>query len=431
MKRIAVVGTGIAGLVAARLLAGRHDVTVFEAADRIGGHTHTVDVRHEGVDYAIDTGFIVCNDRTYPNLLRLFDLLGVELQDTEMSFSVRCERTGLEYCGSQRSLWNGLFAQRRNLLRPSFLGMLRDILRFGRAAPALLQDPDDRRSLGELLADGGYGAAFIEHYLVPMGAAIWSAPPAELLRMPAVFFVRFFHHHGMLSVRGRPQWRVVRGGSRSYLGPLAGPLQDRIRLSAPVRSVTRPAGGGALVVTDAGTERFDQVVLAVHSDQALAMLDDADPAERAVLGGIPYQANDVVLHTDASLLPRRRRAWAAWNYHLDRGDGPATVTYHMNRLQGLRAPVEFCVTLNRTAAIDPDRILRRFTYHHPQFGAASLAAQARLPEVQGRRDIFFCGAWCGYGFHEDGVRSALAVAARFGLSLDDLAGERRALAVAG
>ncbi|MCA8957913.1 MAG: FAD-dependent oxidoreductase [Planctomycetes bacterium] len=416
-QRIAVVGTGISGLLAARLLHARHSLTVFEADDRIGGHTHTVQVEHEGQRYAVDTGFIVFNDRTYPNFRALLGRLGVASQPSDMSFSVRDERSGLEYCGSSL---NSLFTQRRNLLRPSFLRMVRDILRFGREATAVLGPPEDQRTLGELLRDGGYARSFIDHYLVPMGSAIWSAEPERLLAMPARFFVRFFHNHGMLAVRGRPTWHVVQSGSHAYLGPLVAPFRDRIRTGAPVQRILRTPNGVTVQVAGRAPESFDGVVVATHSDQALRLLGDPSGVEREVLGAIPYQENEAVLHTDTRLLPSRRRAWASWNYHLGHGSARATLTYHQNRLQNLQAPVDFCVTLNHSDAIDPSRILRRILYHHPVFTEAGVRAQARRGEVNGVRRTWFCGAWWGYGFHEDGVNSALAVARDFGLGLDDL-----------
>jgi predicted NAD/FAD-binding protein len=407
-RRLAIVGAGVSGLVAAHRLCREHDVTVFEAEPRLGGHTHTVDVDGPLGRLAIDTGFIVCNDRTYPGFLALLARLGVALRPTTMSFSVRCDRTGLEYNGSS---FGQLFAQRRNLLRPRFWGMLRDILRFHRQAPEFLGGD---ATLADVLASGRYGHAFGEHYLVPMMAAIWSAEPQRLLAMPATFFVRFFQNHGMLQVHGRPQWYSIAGGSRSYLEPLTAPFRERVRIGAPVVAVRREQDGVRVQVAGSGAERFDAAVLAVHSDQALRLLVDASDAERGVLGAIPYQANEVVLHTDVRLLPRRRQAWAAWNYHLGATDtSRATVTYCMNLLQGLPGPVIYNVTLNRTAAIDPAQVLRRFVYHHPVFDAAGVAAQARVPQVNGARRVWFCGAWCGYGFHEDGVQAALRVAADF------------------
>lgn len=415
-RRIAVVGTGVAGLLAAERLALRHDVTVFEKETRIGGHTHTVDVEGPAGKVAVDTGFIVCNDRTYPGFLALMKRLGVPLRDTEMSFSVRCERTGLEYNG--RNL-RTIFAQKRNLLRPSFLGMLRDILRFHKVAYGYRES---ELGLGEVLRREGFGRAFAEHYLVPMMAAIWSAEPDKLMAMPARFFVSFFHNHGMLTVEDRPQWMTVVGGSRSYLEPLTRSFCDRIRSGDPVVAVRR-IGDEVEIRTQSGqTSRHDGVVLAAHSDESLALLADADEHERGVLGAIPYQENDVVLHTDASLLPKRKVAWAAWNYHLaDTAERRATVTYCMNILQGYSmAPgaTIYNVTLNRTAAIDPSKILRKFVYHHPVFDGAGVAAQERVPAMFGHRRVWMCGAWCGFGFHEDGVRSALRVAADFGIDAE-------------
>lgn len=413
-KRIAVVGTGVAGLLAAERLCRAHDVTVFEAESRIGGHTHTVDVAGSGVPVAVDTGFIVCNDRTYPGFLALMARLGVKLQPSTMSLSVRCERTGLEYNASS---FRQLFAQRRNLLRPRFWGMLGDILRFHREAPSLV---DSDATLGEVLAKGAFGRAFTEHHLVPMMAAIWSAERERLMAMPARFFVRFFANHGMLQVRGRPTWYTVQGGSRSYLEPLSRPFADRIRVGSPVLAVRRTDRGVRVRAADSSIEDFDGVVLAVHSDQAARLLVDASDHERRVLGAIPYQENDVVLHTDCSLLPRRRQAWGAWNCHLGVGaETRATVTYCMNILQGLPGPTVYNVTLNRSDAIDPAKVLRRFVYHHPVFDGKAVAAQAEVPAVSGRGSVWFCGAWCGFGFHEDAVQSALRVASDFGIAATD------------
>lgn len=429
-QRLCVVGTGIAGLLAARLLALRHDVTVFEREDRIGGHTHTVDVEVGGERQAIDTGFIVHNERNYPNFVRLLRQLGVATLPTTMSFSLRCERTGLEYCGSSL---NQLFAQRRNLLRPRFWGMVADILRFFRQAPLWLQQ-SDQRTLGELLAEHRYGRAFREQFLVPMGAAIWSSEPGRLLGMPASFFLRFFLNHGMLQLRNRPQWRVLVGGSRRYLEPLAAAFADRIRCGAAVVELRRTGAGVAVRTQDGDTAVFDGAVVATHSDQALRLLGDPTDGERAVLGTIPYQENEVVLHTDTSLLPRSRRAWAAWNYHIPRQPlDRVAVTYCMNLLQGLRSRTTFCVTLNRSDAIDPKQVLRRFVYHHPVFDQAAVSAQQQVPALNGSARVWYCGAWCGYGFHEDGVVAALRVAADFGLGLDDLdtAAHSHPVAIAG
>ncbi|MFF7065782.1 FAD-dependent oxidoreductase [Pseudomonas sp. NPDC008258] len=414
--RIAIIGTGIAGLTCAHLLARRHEVSVFEAADRVGGHTHTVDVQWQGQHYAVDTGFIVFNDWTYPHFIRLLKHLGVASRPTEMSFSVHEPRTGFEYNGHDLDT---LFAQRRNLLSAGFWGMLRDVLRFNRQAPADLaqQRIDGATTLGSYLHARGYGRRFIGHYIVPMGSAIWSMSPADMLNFPLQFFVRFCQNHGLLSVNHRPQWRVIEGGSRAYLKPLCQPFAQRIRLGSPVQQVSRDEGGVA-VTWPGGSERFDKVVFACHSDQALALLAAPSEQERAILGAIRYASNDVVLHTDTRLLPQRRKAWAAWNYRLgDNPQAPAALTYNMNILQGIEAPTTFCVSLNQTALVDPHQIIARFEYAHPQYSLAAMAAQARHGELQGPLHSYYCGAYWANGFHEDGVLSALNVARHFGEQL--------------
>lgn len=414
--RIAIVGSGISGLTCAHLLARRHEVTVFEASDWIGGHTHTVDVDWQGRRYAVDTGFIVFNDWTYPNFIRLLDQLGVRSRPTEMSFSVHDPQSGLEYNGHDLDT---LFAQRRNLLSPRFWGMLRDILRFNREALNDLQGGllDAEASLGDYLRRNGYGQRFIDHYIVPMGSAIWSMSRADMLAFPLQGFVRFFRNHGLLSVNERPQWRVIEGGSRGYVEPLCASFRERVRMNCPVHRVERDADGVTLH-SAAGQERFDKVVFACHSDQALALLAQPDTLERQVLGALPYADNEVLLHTDTGVLPRRRKAWASWNYRLGGAPGqPAAVTYDMNILQGLDAPVTFCVSLNLGQAIDPTTVLARFTYAHPQYGPSTVAAQAAWPTLQGRHHSYFCGAYWANGFHEDGVLSALRVAREFGEQL--------------
>ena len=404
--KIAIIGTGISGLTAAWQLHRQHELTLFEANDYIGGHTHTVDVEVGGRQYAIDTGFIVFNDWTYPNFIALLDELGVASQATMMSFSVRCERTGLEYNGDNL---NTLFAQRRNLFRPSFYRMIRDILRFNREAPALLNGTSDL-SLNAYLREKSYSREFCAHYILPMAASIWSAETALVGEMPARFFVQFFKNHGLLSVKHRPQWRVIQGGSRSYVERLTAPFRDRIRLNCPVAMVSREPSQVLIKSKDSPAETFDAVIFACHSDQALRLLADATDPEREILGAIPYQENEAVLHTDIRLLPRRRRAWAAWNYHLPtQPQARVAVTYDMNILQSLDTAETFCVTLNRSAAIDPARILYRTTYHHPVFTEASVAAQARRAEISGVNRTGYCGAYWSYGFHEDGVNSGLAV----------------------
>lgn len=412
--KIAIIGTGIAGNFAAYRLAREHDITVYEADNRIGGHTNTVDVVAGGRHWSVDTGFIVFNDVTYPNFIALLDELGVESQPSDMSFSVSNRHTGLEYNGASL---NTLFAQRSNLFRPSFHRMLRDILRFNREAPALLDDNADTVMLGDYLDTKGYSREFVEHYIVPMGAAIWSATPEGMRRVPAAFFIRFFHNHGLLSVNERPTWRVIRGGSRQYVDKLVAGHRHRIRLNTPVQWIRRRPECIEVKAEGSGPQRFDRVFLACHSDQALRLLADPTPQERDVLGAIAYQHNEAVLHTDASLMPRRRRAWAAWNYHIPREaenpEGKVMLTYNMNILQGLDAPLDFCVTLNNSEAIDPDRIIQRIDYSHPIFTERAVAAQRRHREINGARRTYFCGAYWRYGFHEDGVVTAQAALAHF------------------
>jgi uncharacterized protein len=411
--KIAIVGSGISGLTCAYLLQRRHEVTVFEAGDWVGGHTHTVDVEVDGEHHAIDTGFIVFNDWTYPNFIRLLDRLGVASKPTEMSFSVHDPVSGTEYNGNNL---NSLFAQRGNLLSPAFWGMLRDILRFNREAELDLaqQRIAADTTLGDYLQQRRYGRRFIDHYIVPMGAAIWSMSLAGMLDFPLQFFVRFFRNHGLLSVSHRPQWRVIEGGSRSYVAPLTAGFAERIRLNCPVQRVQRDASG-VIVHSPAGAEQFDRIVFACHSDQALALLASPTPAERAILGDLRYADNEVVLHSDTRLLPSRRLAWASWNYRLGGAtERPAAVTYNMNILQGIEAPRTFCVSLNQTEAIDPAQILGRYRYAHPQYSLAGMRAQERWQELHGHQHTFYCGAYWANGFHEDGVVSALRVAEAFG-----------------
>ena len=412
--KIAVIGSGISGMVAAWLLHPHHSITLFEANDYIGGHTHTVPVQQDGRSYAVDTGFIVFNERTYPNFCRLLERLGVQSQASEMSFSVKCDRTGLEYCGTSL---NTLFAQRRNLLRPSFLRMLLDIIRFNRESADLVKKQKTDMTLGDYLEEKGYSKAFRQHYLIPMGAAIWSTSPAKMLEFPASYFVQFLLNHGLVTLTDRPIWRTIVGGSWKYVERLTAVFQDRIRLNCPVESIRR-SEHSVEVCSRQGKEEFDQVVLATHGDQALRLLVDANATEREILGSFVCSKNVAVLHTDASLLPRRKRAWASWNYHLsDHPTAPAAVTYQMNILQRLSSREPFCVTLNREDAIQPDKILGRFFYEHPLYSPAAVANQPRHPEISGLgQRTHFCGAYWGYGFHEDGVKSALAVAKAFGIT---------------
>ena len=402
--RIAIVGAGVSGLVTAHLLHRTHDITVYEAGSYAGGHTNTIAVETEAGVHHVDTGFIVFNDRNYPRFERLLQRLNVAWQPSSMTFSVSDERGDFEYNGSSP---NGLYAKRAHLVTPWFHRMVADLVRFNREARRLIASREDP-SLRGWLEDRGYSRPFVERLIVPQASAVWSADPEQMWRFPARFLAEFFDNHGMLGFTGRPRWRTIAGGSRRYVEKLVAPL--RVRLDSPVRSIERH---GDHVTVDG--ERFDEVVIAAHADQALAMLADPSDHEHEILGAFPYQPNEAVLHTDRALLPRRRRAWASGNYHLlEQPSGLPTVTYHMNRLQNLRAPEDFCVTLNRTAAIDPAKVVRRVAYAHPVYTAAGVAAQARHHEISGRDRTHFCGAYWGWGFHEDGVRSAERVAERLG-----------------
>ena len=409
--RIAVIGTGISGLVAARRLSRDHELTVYESGSWIGGHTNTVDVDESAGSLAVDTGFIVFNERTYPNFCALMNELGVEWQESDMSFSVRCDQSGLEYNGTSL---DGLLAQRTNALRPSFWRMVRDILRFYRDAPSVLATGDDSTTLGEFLERGRYSPMFVEKHLIPMGSAVWSSTPEVMRAFPLRFLVQFFHNHGFLQVDERPQWLVIRGGSREYVEPLIAPFKDRVFLDTAVERVLRTPRG-VVVRSPRGEETFDRVVFATHADITLRLLEDSSDVEREVLGAFGYQRNDAILHTDESIMPRRRRAWASWNYHVT---NPVlelpTVTYWMNNLQGLEEETPYLVTLNRTADIDPSKVLRSFVYHHPIYSVRSVEAQRRHAEIDGVGGLHYCGAYWGYGFHEDGVKSGLRVAERIG-----------------
>jgi uncharacterized protein len=409
--KIAVIGSGISGMVCARLLNKAHDVTVFEANDYIGGHTHTVDVELGGEKHAVDTGFIVFNRKTYPNFDRILNELGIESIETKMSFSVKCDKTGLEYNGTSP---NGLFAQRRNLLSLKFWRMLRDIFRFNKEGNAFLeQHADEDISVGEFLESGRYSPQFAQNYLMPMGAAVWSCPFETFEKFPIRFICEFYHNHGFLQIRDRPMWRTIIGGSRKYIEQITKPYLDKIRLNCPVQHVSRHEDH-VRVVTENSDEQFDEVVFACHSDTALQILDDADDLERELLSAFPYSQNSAVLHTDTSILPKARRAWAAWNYHLthDR-EASASVTYDMSILQHIKSQHEFCVTLNEDDAIAPDKVLGRYQYSHPIFTLNRAKIQARHNEVIRRRLTSYCGAYWRNGFHEDGVVSALAVTDRF------------------
>lgn len=406
--RIAIVGGGISGLVVAYLLSPSHDVTLFEANDWLGGHAHTIDVAAGGATYAVDTGFVVYEPETYPAFASLLDRLGVATQPTEMSFSVRCGASGLEYSGRS---WSTLFVQPRNLLSPAFHRLLRDVVRFNREAPRLLADAGADPGLRDFIDAQGFSPAFRDQYLVPLASALWSTPPARVLDVPARHIVRYLLHHGFLRVRRRPQWRTIAGGARRYVEALSASFRDRVRLCCPVEHVRRHAGY-VEVGTRERSEQFDRVVLATPGSQALRLLADPTPAEREILGAFTEQENDVVVHTDASLLPRSRRAWAAWNVHLDPRIDRAVVTYDMSLLQRLSSPEPICVTLNAADAIAPAKVLARMVYRHPVCSRAAVAAQGRHEALNGANRTHYCGAYWGYGFHEDGVASALRLCRR-------------------
>ncbi|MGO1692328.1 MAG: NAD(P)/FAD-dependent oxidoreductase [Marinobacter sp.] len=416
-QRIAVIGAGVSGLTAAWLLAEKHDVEIFEANDYAGGHTNTEYVEADGRTWPINTGFIVFNDWTYPNFMRLMERLGVPSEVSEMSFSVGSSATGLQYNGTSL---NSLFAQRKNLLNLPFLNMVREILRFNKETRADMAAGRVKRTetLGEYLSRNGYSRYFRNNYIVPMGAAIWSAPEIVLEQFPIRFFLQFFNNHGMLSVDDRPTWRVISGGSEQYVKAMMERLGDRTHLNTPVQAVSR-SESGVTIKTEGQTHEFDHVIFGCHSDQALAMLTDPSDQERDILGAIPYQKNDVVLHTDHSVLPENRRAWAAWNYFIPmHSTEPVSVTYNMNTLQNFHdAPETFCVTLNRSHDIAPDKVIKRFSYAHPVFTLGAVEAQERYQEIGNKNRTHYCGAYWFNGFHEDGVRSALRVTNDFGVEL--------------
>lgn len=414
--KIAVIGTGISGMTVAALLHPEHDLTVFEAEDYVGGHSHTVDLALGGKTYAVDTGFIVFNELNYPHFVKLMKKLGVSWQKSSMSFSVKCLKTGLEYCPSTLSTF---FVQRRNLLKPWFWKMILEIFRFRRESETLLRETGFELTLGEHLTRGHYSRAFREYVIIPMGAAIWSADPDKFRAIPARFFAQFFKNHGFLNVKNQPQWLTIQGGSRRYVEVLTRPFREKIRLKTPVVQIHRHADRVDILPRGGVSERFDRVVIATHSDQALALLGDPSEEEAKILAALPYQENLTLLHTDESVLPRNSLARASWNYHIPRDPQDRVfLTYSMNRLQSIPAPVEICVTLNPPSGIDPGKIHFQTLYHHPMFNPDSLRAQGGHDRLNGVRRTYFCGAYWGYGFHEDGVNSALTVLRHFGKSLE-------------
>ncbi len=413
-QRIAIVGAGISGLVCAYLLNQRHDIVVYEAEDYIGGHTNTIDVETEHGIIPIDTGFIVYNESNYPLFTRLLNQLKVESMPSEMSFAVSCDRSGLEYNGSSI---NQLFAKRSSVLSLSHWKMIRDIARFNHDAERL-QEEGDALTVAEYVHENNFSDSFLEHYLIPIGASIWSCPSGTFRGFPIRFVIDFLRNHGMLQINDRPEWRVIKGGSKRYIAPLTQSFRNCIKLNTAVSRVERDVEGVTVHLHSGAAERFDQVVLGCHSDQALRVLDEPSELERELLSAFPYQRNETVLHTDESLLPKRRRAWGSWNYRIrsDNSDAVA-ITYNMNMLQSISSRTQYCVTLNETDRIDPNKVIRRFRYHHPIFTLERDAAQARHRELIGNNRTSFCGAYWGYGFHEDGVRSGVRVAEHFGCAL--------------
>ena len=405
--RIAVVGAGISGLTCAYYLSRRHEVTVFEASDRVGGHAHTMKVGLEGQRVAVDTGFVVFNEVNYPLFTRLLRELDVETQPTSMSFSVRSDLSGIEYNGSSI---NGLFSQRRNLFRPRFLGMLRDIARFQREAPTLAEATSDDTSVESFVSEGGYGRSFVDHYLVPLGSALWSVPQGTFRRFPIRLVVEFLGNHGMLRWSGRPVWRVIRGGAGRYVEKISKPFRSRVVLNAPIAVIERRTDGVRVTERSGMSGEFDHVILACHADQALLALQRPSQRESEILKLFPYQQNEALLHTDPEPLPKTRRAWASWNYRVRiQSEDRATVTYNMNRLQGIQTQTPLNVTLNDFDGINEQRVLKRMRYEHPVFTSGRARAQNCHPELINANRTSFCGAYWGYGFHEDGVRSAVAV----------------------
>lgn len=415
VMKVAIVGAGVSGLVAAYMLHREHDITVFEAGDYAGGHVNTIPVEVESGTYQVDTGFIVFNEHTYPNFRRLLKRLGVGEQPSDMSFSVSSRQDDFEYASQSA---NAVFAKRSHLFQPTFYRMLYDKVRFHREARHLLEMLGDGPTLGEFLDARRYSRTFIDRLIVPQVAAVWSAPELAARAFPAKYLARFLDNHGLLQVGNHHRWSTVPGGSARYVEAMTRPFRRRIRLGSPIQSIARSEDWVDIRPRNGEPERFDRVIIATHSDQALRMLSDPTPRERELLTAFEYQTNEVALHTDERLLPKRHRAWASWNYHVvDRDSGASAVTYHMNRLQSIDAPEQFCVTLNNLETIDEGRIVKRIRYHHPVFTHRSVYAQDNHQAVLGANRTYFCGAYWGYGFHEDGVDSALRVAAHFGAAL--------------
>lgn len=419
-KKIAIIGTGISGLTCGHLLHQKHDIIIFESNNYIGGHTATVDVEVNNQQYAIDTGFIVFNDWTYPNFIKLMDKIGVKSQATEMSFSVKNISQNLEYNGNTL---NSLFAQRRNIIRPKFWRIVRDILKFNKLCKKGAAEKIDYKlqTLNEFLEHNNFSDDFTYNYILPMCAAIWSTSLEDIKAFPFTFFLRFFNNHGLLNITDRPQWRSIIGGSREYIKPLVAGFEDNIKINSPVKSVSNAGNQKLVRLNDNSEHLFDEVIFACHSDQALAILSEPSLIQKEILGDIPYSKNEVLLHTDVSVLPVRKLAWASWNYLIKGYEGesqaPAILTYNMNILQNIHSDTTFCVTLNNNKDIDPNKVLGSYQYSHPQFNNKTMVAQSRWAEISGKQGLHFCGAYWHNGFHEDGVLSALNVCESFGEKL--------------
>ena len=405
--KIAIIGSGISGLTAAHLLCKDFDITVFEANDYIGGHTHTHDLEIEKKNWRIDSGFIVYNEKTYPNFIKLLKKLKVATQKTSMGFSVKVPDTGLEYSGGSL---NSLFAQRLNLFRPSFLIMIKDILKFNRIAISKLEGIERTTTINDFLKKHKFGSQFIDNYIVPMGAAIWSTSALKTIEMPAAFYIRFFKNHGLLQIFNRPQWFVISGGSKSYIKKIVEGYKDRVKLSTPVKKVRRNDNGVDVFFGEKGSsEKFDKVIFATHSDQALRLLEEPSQEEIDILGALPYQKNEAILHTDSGILPKKKITWSSWNFLNVNKSSPVSLTYNMNILQSLETKIDFLVTLNGSGAIDPKKIIKKILYHHPLFTIDGIEAQKKKHQISGVNNTFYCGAYWGNGFHEDGVNSAIDV----------------------
>lgn len=410
---IAVIGSGISGLTTAHLLSRKHNITLFEKNDYIGGHTHTHSIKEEGTIYNVDSGFIVYNENTYPNFIKLLDSLNVKRQHSSMGFSVKSYNKDFEYSGNSLS---AVFSKKSNLFNPYFLNMLRSIIRFNKNSVKDLETMNESTLLIDYLKSKNYSDYFINYYIIPMAASIWSTSPNFILEMPAIFFIRFFDNHGLLKITNRPQWWVIKNGSKQYVKKILDDFNGTIHLNTTINELKRESNKVYIKINN-DTKIFDAVVLATHSDQSLSIIKDLSDNEKNVLGKIKYQKNTALIHTDTSILPKRKKAWSSWNYLLDKNDNKVILTYNMNILQSLKSKKTYCVTLNNTDMINENKIIKKITYHHPLFTKESVYAQSQKNLICGVNNTYFCGAYWGNGFHEDGVNSALDVCKKFGIDL--------------